>query len=58
MSFALERVGAAPLTSNCAELHAELHAPHATLRLRVWVVEGFGKISDATDSGYVVCGAS
>lgn len=54
VSFALERVGTAPLTSN----RAELRAAHAALRLRVWVGEGFGKIVVATDSEYVVHGAN
>lgn len=54
VSFALERVGAAPLTSN----RAELRAAHAALGLRVWVGEGFGKIVVATDSEYVVRGAN
>ncbi len=54
VSFPLERVGNAPLTSN----RAELRAAQVALRLRVWVGEGFGKIVVATDSEYVVKGVN
>ncbi|KJA14335.1 hypothetical protein HYPSUDRAFT_150563 [Hypholoma sublateritium FD-334 SS-4] len=53
ISFPLERVGGAPLSSN----RAELRAVHAALTLRDWRKEGFGKLVIACDSQYVVRGA-
>lgn len=53
ISFPLERVGSAPLTSN----RTELRAAHVALTLRDWQKEGFGKLVIGCDSQYVVRGA-
>ena len=54
ISFPLESVGGAKLTSN----RAELRAAHAALCMSDWQEEGFGKVVIACDSEYVVLGAT